>query len=78
MGRFRNQDWWTLKKTASYYVMHISVAAVVAYLITRDWQAAVALSLIEPSVQAVAYFFHEKAWQKREGRAQAQAAAPPP
>ena len=57
-------DWWTLKKTASYYVMHITVAAVVAYAVTGSWRSAIALSLIEPTVQAVAYYFHEKAWQR--------------
>ena len=53
-----------LSKTASYYVMHISVAMGVAYVITGNWSTALALSLIEPSVQAVAFFTHEKAWQK--------------
>ena len=53
-----------LKKTGSYYVTHISVAAVVAYAVTGDWFAALTLSLLEPTVQAVVYFFHERAWQK--------------
>ncbi len=66
MGRLHIQDWWTLKKTGPYYVMHISVAAIVAYVITGDLRAAVALSLIEPTVQAVAYYFHEKAWRRAE------------
>lgn len=56
----------TLMKTGSYYLMHICVAALVAYAVTGDLWAAVALSLIEPTVQAVAYFFHEKAWARRE------------
>lgn len=54
----------TLMKTGSYYVMHIGVAAVVAYAVTGDLWAAVALSFIEPTVQAVAYFFHERAWSR--------------
>ncbi len=52
----------TLKKTLSYYVMHISVALTVAYVITGNLLMAVTLSLIKPTVQAVAYFWHEKAW----------------
>ena len=56
----------TLMKTGSYYLMHICVAALVAYAVTGDMWAAVALSLIEPTVQAVAYFFHEKAGARRE------------
>ncbi len=54
----------TLKKTASYYVMHITVAAMVAYAITGDLMMSLTLSLIEPTVQAAAFFFHEKAWER--------------
>lgn len=54
----------TLKKTASYYVMHILVASLVAYAVTGNFAMAVTLSLIEPTVQAVAFFFHEKAWER--------------
>ena len=55
-----------LKKTGSYYVTHISVAALVAYAVTGDLAASITLSLLEPTVQAVVYFFHERAWQKAE------------
>ncbi len=67
----------TLLKTASYYLMHMAVAAVVAYLVTGDLLAAIALSLLEPTVQAVAYFFHERAWAAKEGRPGASDAAQP-
>lgn len=53
-----------LTKTASYYVIHIVVAAAVAYAVTGNWWVAVTLSLLEPSVQAVAYFLHDKAWAR--------------
>lgn len=52
----------TLKKTLSYYIMHISVAMMVAYAITGNLLMAATLSLIEPTVQAFAFFFHEKVW----------------
>ena len=52
----------TLKKTLSYYIMHISVAMIVAYMITSNLLMAATLSLIEPTVQAFAFFFHEKVW----------------
>ena len=52
----------TLKKTLSYYVVHISVAMMVAYMITGNLIMAATLSLIEPTVQAFAFFFHEKVW----------------
>jgi uncharacterized membrane protein len=54
----------TLKKTASYYVMHIIVALAVAYAVTGSLAMSVTLSLLEPTIQAVAFFFHEKAWQR--------------
>lgn len=65
MSRWVNTHAFTLKKTASYYFTHITVAAMVAYAVTGDWLASVTLSLLEPTVQAVVYFFHEKLWQAR-------------
>lgn len=53
------------KKTFSYYIMHISVALLVGYFVTGNWQMAIALSLLEPTVQAFAFFFHEKIWEKK-------------
>lgn len=53
-----------LIKTASYYVIHVVVAAAVAYAVTRNVWAAMTLSWLEPTVQAVAYFLHEKAWAR--------------
>ena len=54
-----------LMKTGSYYVVHVCVAAMVAYAVTGNLWAAFTLSLLEPTVQAVAFFFHEKAWARR-------------
>lgn len=61
---FYSRNSHTLAKTATYYVMHITVAAAVAYAVTRNWSTAIALSLLEPTVQAFAFFAHEKTWQK--------------
>lgn len=58
----------TLLKTGSYYMIHIMVAACVAYTVTRNLWASLTLSLLEPTVQAVAYFFHEKAWNRAQAR----------
>jgi uncharacterized membrane protein len=69
----------TLMKTASYYVIHVTVAAAVAYAVTRNLWAALTLSLLEPTVQAVAFFFHEKLWERGlRRRADAAAAMAPP
>lgn len=69
MARFARAHLPALQKTASYYVMHITVAALVAYAVTGDWWMSLTLSLLEPSVQAVAFFFHEKAWERRRTQA---------
>ncbi|WP_119964180.1 DUF2061 domain-containing protein [Simplicispira lacusdiani] len=77
MSRIRlaaRQNKTMLLKTGSYYVIHICVAALVAYAITGNLWASLTLSLLEPTVQAVAFFFHEKAWE-RAGRRQAAAAS---
>jgi len=58
----------TLMKTATYYVIHVCVAAIVAYLVTGNLWASLTLSLLEPSVQALAFFFHEKAWARALAR----------
>ena len=65
----------TLKKTASYYVVHVTVAAGVAYAVTGNLLLSLTLSLLEPAIQAVAFFFHEKAWQRWDGRTTAKRAA---
>ncbi len=67
MANFARTHLITLKKTASYYLLHITVAAGVAYSVTGDLLMALTLSLLEPTVQAVAFFFHEKAWERRRG-----------
>lgn len=57
------------KKTLSYYIMHITVAMLVGYVVTGNLWMAVTLSLVEPTVQAIAFFFHEKAWNKKDQKA---------
>lgn len=64
MAQFARANIATLKKTASYYVLHITVAAAVAYAVTGNLLVSLTLSLLEPTVQAFAFFFHEKAWER--------------
>ncbi|WP_171067765.1 DUF2061 domain-containing protein [Acinetobacter sp. NIPH 542] len=61
----------TLKKTFSYYIMHISVAMIVAYFVTGNIWMALTLSMLEPTVQAFAFFFHEKVWAAKDRRVSA-------
>lgn len=55
-------------KTISFAIMHFSVAFTVAYLLTGDWVVGGLLAVVEPAVNTVAYFFHEKFWQRRGNR----------
>lgn len=54
-----------LSKTATYGVMHMSVAFLVAYCITGNWKLSVSISLIEPVVQTFCYTLHELAWERK-------------
>lgn len=67
----------TLKKTFSYYLLHITVAVLVAYAVTGDLMISLTLSLLEPTVQAFAFFFHEKFWDRKAREAIPAVAAAP-
>lgn len=75
MANFARANLPTLKKTASYYLLHVTVAALVAYAVTGNLVMAFTLSLLEPTVQAVAFFFHEKAWERTDRKSAALAPA---
>lgn len=51
-----------MAKTITFALVHFTVAFSVAYLLTGSFGIASALALIEPMVNTVAYFFHEKVW----------------
>lgn len=59
---------YKLNKTLTYGVMHLVVAMAVAYAVTGSLAAALAIGLLEPAVQTVAYFLHEKAWSRVDNR----------
>ncbi|MEO6321234.1 MAG: DUF2061 domain-containing protein [Polaromonas sp.] len=75
MAKLARENLPTLKKTATYYLLHVTVAALVAYAVTGNFLLSLTLSLLEPTVQAFAFFFHEKAWQRWGGKARAGASA---
>ena len=56
-------------KPLTYGAMHLVVAISVAYALTQNWKAALAIGLIEPIIQTFAYIWHELIWSKiqREG-----------
>lgn len=55
-------------KIASYGVMHLVVAILVAYVLTRDWRLALAVGIVEPFFQTVAYSIHDRVWHRIERR----------
>lgn len=52
-------------KTLTYLSIHLTVGFTVAYLLTGSVHIAGGIALIEPCVNAVAFFFHERAWAGR-------------
>ncbi len=50
-------------KTMTFALMHVTVAFTVAYLLTGSLIIGGILSLVEPAVNTVAYYFHEKLWR---------------
>ena len=57
----RNVD---LSKTLTYLLIHLSIGFTVAYLFTGSFMIAGGIALVEPMVNAVAFFFHEKVWKR--------------
>lgn len=57
-----------MKKTFTFALLHFSVAFSVAYVLTGSLGVSSAVALVEPMVNTVAFYFHEKAWQKFGGK----------
>lgn len=55
-------------KIASYGVMHLLVAIAVAFAITQDIRMALAIGMIEPFFQTIAYTIHDRVWHVIEKR----------
>lgn len=55
-----------MKKTISFAAIHFTVAFSVAYILTGDIILGSLIAMIEPMVNTVAFYFHEKVWQKKE------------
>jgi len=64
----RDRAMRTAKKTATYLVMHFAVAVGVVYALTGSWRAALAVGMVEPLVQTVAFAFHEGIWVRADTR----------
>ncbi len=59
----------TQAKTASFAVIHFSVAFTVTYGLTGDAFIGGLMATIEPAINSIAYFFHEKVWLRKTSSA---------
>lgn len=57
-----------MTKTLSFAAVHFAVAFSVAYALTGSLAIGGAIALVEPMLNTVAYFFHEKAWDRLRAR----------
>ncbi len=48
--------------------MHLIVAILVAFALTRDWRIALAVGMVEPIFQTLAYSIHDRVWHRIEQR----------
>lgn len=58
-----------LLKTCSFAGLHFGLAFSVAYALTGSVAIATGIGLIEPLVNTVAFFFHERAWRRFDPQA---------
>lgn len=57
-----------MTKTASFAAVHFTVAFTVGYAMTGSAIVGGAIALVEPAVNTVAYFIHEKVWERIHNR----------
>ena len=53
-----------MTKTMSFAAMHFSVAFGVTYALTGDVVVGGLVALVEPAVNTVGYYFHERIWER--------------
>lgn len=56
----------SLLKTMTFAITHFTVAFTVAFLLTGDLLIGSLIAMVEPAINTVAYFFHEKIWARRQ------------
>lgn len=54
-----------MNKTLSFAIIHFTVAFSLAFLLTGNLLIGGLIALIEPMVNTVAFYFHEKVWQTK-------------
>jgi Predicted membrane protein len=57
-----------LFKTATFALLHFGVAFSVTFALTGSIAVATGVGLVEPLVNTLAFYFHERAWKRAEAR----------
>lgn len=57
-----------MTKTASFAIVHFTVAFTVGYALSGSVLVGGAIALVEPAINTLAYFFHEKLWERINSR----------
>ena len=65
-----------MTKTLSFAAVHFTVAFGVGYALTGSVVVGGVMALVEPAVNTVAYYFHEKVWRRIEARRAARGLQP--
>ncbi|MGX9459697.1 DUF2061 domain-containing protein [Shewanella sp. A14] len=57
-----------MKKTISFAILHFSVAFTITYLLTGSIIIGGTIALLEPAVNTVVFYFHDKVWKNIESK----------
>ncbi|QYJ75407.1 DUF2061 domain-containing protein [Shewanella sp. FJAT-52076] len=55
-------------KTMTFAMLHFGVAFSITYLLTGSLLIGGAVALIEPTINTVVFYFHEKVWKRIEAK----------
>ncbi|AQS40699.1 putative membrane protein [Shewanella psychrophila] len=57
-----------MTKTLTFALLHFTVAFTVTYLLTGSVIIGGAVALVEPAINTVVFYFHEKVWKRIESQ----------
>ncbi|MFV7771138.1 MULTISPECIES: DUF2061 domain-containing protein [Shewanella] len=60
-----------MAKTFTFAILHFGVAFTITYLLTGSIVIGGAVALIEPAINTVVFYFHDKVWKQIEHRQKA-------
>ncbi|MBI1424713.1 MAG: DUF2061 domain-containing protein [Gammaproteobacteria bacterium] len=55
-----------MTKTMTFAAVHFTVAFTVGYVMTGSVLVGGAIALVEPAINTVAYYLHEKVWNRMQ------------